>query len=362
MHNLASLKVSAIGHRTLKLLACAVVVIALSVLAIAASPASAATNDVKNFGPNLQATCPNPEGIAVDLKGNLYAAAFNAQPGPNGGSNICVENNQGQLTGTIPVPPPPGGNNVSLLGELFEPGHGLYVVDFGNAFLGAAGNGRLLKVDPNTHAITQLNRDPLIGPNGIAQDKSRNLFVSDSFAGNIRKIAPDGSSDTVWKADPLLQAIGNPNSPPFGANGVQFDLGQHFLYVANTNRDQIERVKVNPDGSAGPVETFADGAAIDAAQHTTQALHGADGIAFDFTGNLYVDANQANEIQVLSPDGKLIARHAGTGNNALDFPASLVFYGNKLFSTNLSLFDGGVNSKLSEVDTPFPGVPVFAPF
>jgi sugar lactone lactonase YvrE len=361
MLQLAAIKPS-MGERTLKLLACALFFIALSVFAVAASPASAATNDVKNFGPNLQKDCKNPEGLAVDLRGNLYAAAFNNQSGPNNGSTICVENNQGQLSDKILVPPPPGGNNVSLLGELFEPGHGLYVVDFGNAFLGAAGNGRLLKVNPATKQTTQLNKNPLIGPNGIAQDHSRNLFVSDSFAGTIRKIAPDGSSDSVWKADPLLQSVGNPASPPFGANGVQFDLAQHYLYVSNTNRNQIERIKVNPDGSAGPATTFADGAAIDQAQHTTNALHGADGIAFDFSGNLYVDANQANEIQVLSPDGKLIARHAGTANNALDFPASLAFKGNRLFSTNLSLNDGGVNSKLSEVDTPFPGVPVFAPF
>jgi sugar lactone lactonase YvrE len=361
MPKLAAIKPSAMGEGTLKLLACALFFIALSVCAVAASPAFAATDDVKNFGPNLQKDCKNPEGLAVDLRGNLYAAAFNAQAGPNNGSTICVVNNEGKLSDTIPVPPPSGGNNVSLLGELFEPGHGLYVADFGNAFLGAPGNGRLLKVDPATKQTQQLNKNPLIGPNGIAQDHSRNLFVSDSFAGTIRKIAPDGSSDSVWKADPLLKPVDNPG-PPFGANGVQFDLGQHYLYVANTNRNQIERIKVNADGSAGPVTTFADGAAIDQAQHTTNALHGADGIAFDFSGNLYVDANQANEIQVLSPNGKLIARHAGTGNNALDFPASLAFKGNKLFSTNLSLNDDGVNSKLSELDTPSPGVPVFAPF
>src|SRR5205823_3298942 len=115
---------------------------------------------------------------------------------------------------------------------------------------------------------------------------------------------------------------------------------------------------VERDGSAGPIQVFADGAAIDAAQHTSQALHGADGIMFDVRGNLYVCANQANEIQVLDPQGHLVARHAGTGANALDFPASLVFHGTTLYITNVSLFAAGVNSKLSVLRTPFPGLPL----
>ena len=44
--------------------------------------------------------------------------------------------------------------------------------------------------------------------------------------------------------------------------------------------------------------------------------------------------------------------------NALDFPASLVFKGRDLFVTNLSLNDGGVNSKLSLLNVPSPGLPL----
>jgi sugar lactone lactonase YvrE len=237
------------------------------------------------------------------------------------------------------------------LGELFEPGHGLYVVDFAT---GTAPNGRLLRVDPSSHAITTLATG-FAAANAIAQDRSRNLFVSDSFLGTISKVAPDGSSNVVWTASPLLTTRG---FPPFGANGVAFDRDQRFLYVANTGDSRILRVPVRSDGSAGSIEIFADGAQINARQHTTEALHGADGIMFDVRGNLYVCANQANEIQVLSPQGDLVARYAGSGQTALDFPASLVFDGRSLFVTNLSLFDGGVNSKLSVLGVRFPGLPL----
>jgi sugar lactone lactonase YvrE len=224
-------------------------------------------------------------------------------------------------------------------------------VDFAD---GTAPNGRLLRVDPASHAVTTLATG-FAAPNAIAQDRHKNLFVSDSFLGTITKVAPDGSSSATWAASPLLTTKG---FPPFGANGLAFDRTERFLYVANTGDSVILRFPVLEDGSAGPVEVFARGTDIDVAQGTTEALHGADGIQFDVHGNLWVCANQANEVQVLSPTGALIARYAGQGSDALDFPASLVFRGRDLFLTNLSLLDGGVNSKLSQLRAPSPGAPL----
>ena len=114
------------------------------------------------------------------------------------------------------------------------------------------------------------------------------------------------------------------------------------------------------------MQLFASGMAIDAAQQTTEALHGADGIMFDVQGNLYVCANSAQhpapglpgEIQVLSPDAKLIARYDGVGQNDLDFPASLVFHERHLYIVNLALDTGGANSKLSVMGVPYPGLPL----
>ncbi|HET9847561.1 MAG TPA: SMP-30/gluconolactonase/LRE family protein [Candidatus Dormibacteraeota bacterium] len=311
---------------------------------------------VTNFGPNLAAVCPQPEGIAIDPTGNLYAASFAFKPV----ANICVENRSGQIVDVIPVAAGKAGI-ASLLGELFEPSQGLYVVDFAD---GAPTNGRLLRIDVRTHAVTVLATG-FQAPNAIAQDRHRNLYVSDSFLGAIFKVSPDGSSNTVWIQDPrLLPQPGG--SPPFGANGVAFDRNQRFLYVATTSDSKIYRIPVEKDGSAGAMQLFASGAAIDASQHTSEALHGADGIMFDVRGNLYVCANSAQhpapglpgEIQVLSPDAQLIARYDGIGNNDLDFPASLVFHERALYITNLSLDTAGANSKLSVLGVPFPGLPL----
>lgn len=321
--------------------------VAAILLGLAPVQASAsAVGVVRNFGPNLQPFCPNPEGIAGDPQGHIYAASFAS----SATANICVLDRDGHLLRTIPVPAGPAGVT-GLLGELFQPGKGLLVADFAN---GSAGNGRLLRIDPDTGGITTLATG-FSAPNAIAQDEHGDIFVSDSFAGTITKVAGDGSGSATWKEDPLLTTTG---FPPFGANGLAFDRNHRYLYVANTGDSRVLRIEVRRDGSAGPIEVFADGATIDARQNTSQALHGADGIMFDVRGNLYVCANQADEIQVLDSQGRLVARYSGVGDDALDFPASLVFHGRDLYVTNLSLFDGGVNSKLSVLKTPLPGLPL----
>jgi sugar lactone lactonase YvrE len=80
---------------------------------------------------------------------------------------------------------------------------------------------------------------------------------------------------------------------------------------------------------------------------------------FDVKGNLYVMANLVNEVDVFAPDGSLAHRYSGTGNNALDFNASPIFEGSKLYMTNMSATDGGVNSKVSILQTPFPGIHLY---
>jgi len=311
---------------------------------------------VQNFGPNLRPDCPRPEGIAVDASGRLYASSIPLAPGA---ANICVLNPDGKLIDRISVAPGPGGFT-NMTGELFEPDRGLYVADIADDVFvhPTAQNGRLLLVDPESHKVTTLATGFTL-PNGIAQDREGDLFVTDSVPGQIFKVTRDGSTKSVWSADPLLTS----HHPfPLGANGIAFDRSQRFLYVSNTGDNRIIRIRVDEDGSAGKAEVFADGATIDSNQNTTGTLTTPDGIMFDVKGNLYVCANTANEIQVLSPKGtRLIARYKGAGDNALDQAASLVFRNRTLYVTNLSLNDGGINSKVSVLAVPFKGLPISFP-
>jgi sugar lactone lactonase YvrE len=297
--------------------------------------AASAVGEVRNFGPDLSTICNLPEGIAVDPRGNVYASSLNfgSATGP---ANICVLDRNGDIIDVISVAPVAGGA-ARLLGMLYVPGEGLYVGDIGG--------GRVLRIDVRTHAATTIATG-FGAPNAFARDNRGNLFVSDSFAGTITKIAPDGQTTVFAYAAELAPVSGE--SPPFGANGLAFDRNERYLYVAMTSRDQVFRIAY-ANGALGAIELFATGTA-------GGALDGADGIAFDVRGNLYVASNQSEEIAVLSPDGFVIAEYRGTGANAFNSPASLVFRGRTVYVANLALFHGGPQ-KLSVFTAPYPGAP-----
>jgi len=319
--------------------------LAASLFALPASAAPLGT--ISNFTANLAGTsCSNPEGIAADPAGNVYSASD--IDGATVGT-VCVFNASGSLTRTIPVPAGPSGL-VTMIGLAFHGTRTLFACDGGDG----SGTGRLLKIDTVAGAVTSL-ASGFAFPNGVALDSHGLVYVTDSMAGTITRMRQDGSHRVVWSSDPLLSTTG---FPPLGANGLAFDLLSLNLYVANTGDSRVLRIPVLANGNAGTVQIFADGATIDARQHTTEALHGADGLALDLLGNVFVAANQADEIQVLSPAGTLIARFGSTSAVTLDFPASLVFKGNQVYFTNASLFDDGINSRLLVLQALIPGVPL----
>jgi len=87
------------------------------------------------------------------------------------------------------------------------------------------------------------------------------------------------------------------------------------------------------------------------------SINGADGLIIDASDNIWVAANQSDEIVVLDPTGKVIAKlgdfdgidHSGAARGLL-FPASLVFSGNFVLVTNLAL-DLGTVFGLPTVDS-----------
>jgi sugar lactone lactonase YvrE len=197
------------------------------------------------------------------------------------------------------------------------------------------------------------------GLNALTFDKVGNVYVSDSFQGVIWKTGPDGGAPTVFIDSQTLSpqaANGVILVPPFGANGVEFDKKFTAMYVTNTAYHSIVKVPVtlNRDGSVSP-----------AGQATvlTTGINAPDGIAVDRGGNLWVVANQQDEVDVIDPNAvdrlgdtlpKVIARRGdfngidkdGTIRGLL-FPASPVFSadGTSLYVSNIALY------------LPFAGVP-----
>jgi sugar lactone lactonase YvrE len=263
----------------------------------------------------LPAGAPNPEGITVERNGDVYVTGFDPTA-PAGPGRVFVFDNDGDLKRVLR----PTGSSNALLGIAFHPmTHQLLVVDFG------AGN--VLAVDPHTGAAVVFSAIPGGGLNALAFDRNGNVYVSDSGRGVIWRTSPKGGAAESWAASDLLLPNG---FPPFGANGLDFNRKETALFVANTSTDTIVRIPVAA-GVAGTAQVF------------TNSINGADGLLLDEHDNLWVCANQADEIVVVDNTGKAISKLGdfnGVRNGSpvgLLFPASLARHGDWIYITNLSL-------------------------
>jgi len=279
-------------------------------------------------GPALPfATLPNgatgPEGLTVGPDGNVYVTTFgfNATGAATGNGQLYVfDDDDGHLLRQVNIQ----GSSVHLLGLAFHPmTRALLVIDFGA--------GKVLTVDPFSGASSDfmtVTGSP--GLNALTFDKDGNVYVSDSFQGIIWKTGAGGGAGTAWVSDPLLTTKG---FPPFGANGIEFNNAGNALLVANTGDDTIIQIPVSGGNPGTPAVLV-------------QAINGADGIVIDKQDNIWVCANQSDQVVVINSAGKLLAklgRFEGLSGNGtpkgLLFPASPAFSkdGKFLYVSNLAL-------------------------
>jgi sugar lactone lactonase YvrE len=301
------------------------------------------------------------EGLTVGPDGKVYTATFNptASQGP---AQLFTFDPQGNLLASVPImvasPNGPRPSSPAILGLEVIPKttNKLLVLDFGK--------GEVLAVDPTTGNASECivlppGNAPKSGLNGITFDKAGNVYFSDSFQGIIWTFSPKGGSTcgagpataSVWASDPivagtpptggsLLPSNAEPPKgvPPFGANGIEFNKAGDAMFVCNTAMDWIVKIPVTgatpgKGGTPGTPAVF------------TNSINGCDGLRLDSSDNIWAAANQADEIVVVDPTGKVIAKLGdfnGVQNGetqGLLFPASPAFSpdGNTLYVTNLEL-------------------------
>jgi sugar lactone lactonase YvrE len=264
-----------------------------------------------------------PEGLAITDRGVIYVGFAPA-------GEIVKVTDDGNVT---PVATLPNGEGFLV---------GLSVDRRDRLFAGVA------SFDEATHGIWRVRRDgsakrvvPLptdTFPNAIAF-RGRRMYVTDSFGGAVWRVGRGRAR--IWAQDDLL--LGDTTTElPIGANGLAF-FGRD-LYVSNSQRGRIVRVSVQPGGRAGtPVLLVED-----------EDILGADGIAFDVRGNLYVAVNGQDKLVRMGPSGGLLETLA-TRADGLEFPATPIFgerrpHRTDLFVTNFALDDPDPNPALLVLD------------
>lgn len=272
----------------------------LLALVVGASTAGATPGPLSVVATFDPAAFELPESVTLDDDGTFYMSM-------GGTVQRLPPDGDLELLASLPIPAGAFAGGVKI-----GPDGDLYALSGGFSPSPSAAFVWRVEDDGEVHQVAAL--DPAGFPDDLVFDDEDNLYVSDAFLGLIWKIEPDGDV-SQWLSSPLF--LGDPANPavvisPFGAVGMAFDKKKRNLYVANLDAGAILRVPIGKHGQPGAPQVFVQ----------DPLLVGADGIAFDSKGTLYVGVHVQDRVVAVSPDGCLSVVAEG---GLLDAPASLVF-------------------------------------
>ncbi|MDO9237273.1 MAG: SMP-30/gluconolactonase/LRE family protein [Aquabacterium sp.] len=149
---------------------------------------------------------------------------------------------------------------------------------------------------------------PFGRPNDLVVDQKGNVYFTDSGANPPAPGQAAPTTPPVETAKPAVYRISNKGELKRLAadierpNGIQLSPDDKVLYVANTYGEYLLAYDIAADGSVGPRRNFAK---LDGWKKTeTGGSSGADGLAVDDEGRVYVASNTG--IQVFSSKGEAL--------------------------------------------------------
>jgi gluconolactonase len=149
----------------------------------------------------------------------------------------------------------------------------------------------------------------LTQPNYSVFDSQGNLYMSDSgewskSSGSVVRFDKHGKG-TIFLEPPQ----------PF-PNGMALSADERFLFIAQSHTDDVLKVEILPDGTAGQREVYARG---------LERIP--DGLAFDVAGNLYVSCYASDNIFRITPERKVSQLAYDRAGTILARPTNIAFGG-----------------------------------
>lgn len=282
-----------------------------------------------------------PEGIAVDKRGNVYVSMIALDQiwkiDPSGRRSVLAE---------IDVPGEgPAGLAVDAAGNVYA---AVPALDLSTGETDPATRG-VYRIRPDGTAERLHGTAAMLFPNDVKLDKLGNVYATDTSGGTVWRIPRNGSAE-LWSEDPLLAGDGSFGFGfPIGANGIAFRHGR--IIVANTERGRLIEIPVEANGSAGEATVLEE----------SPALVGADGIALDVHGDVYVASANLYTVVRVGSDGSI--ETLATEDDGLNQPSTLAFGTGRgdrqsLFVANFSLFSPSPTPGVLKLFVGVPGQPL----
>ena len=296
-----------------------------------------------------------PDGMDIDKDGNLIVSCPNfADPSTTGVViKILKDTREVVKWFDVPVHPETGvARNMGIaINHVKDDIYDVFLCD-NQGWSGAeelAFKGRMLKVrmDGDTMVSHTVMATDMEHPNGVKY-KDGYVYLTQSL---LTKVESDKIMSCVYRFHEddenikVNNLLDDPNmittiktihpEVQYGADGIAFDK-EGNLYISNFGDAAINKIIFNDDG------TVADNVIWAQNQEECQSI---DGIAFDEAGYLYMADFSQNSIVRVSPDGKTVKRLAQSPDKSgfdggLEQPGEPIVYGDKIVATCFDLVTG----------------------
>lgn len=298
-----------------------------------------------------------PDGMAIDQEGNLILSCPNYADDAMSGCIVRIDKEK-HISKWFDVPVHPETGVARNMGIEFDQDGYLYICDNQGWRKDAPQfKGRVLKVkaSPEGKILScTVVADEMEHPNGI-RIRGNYMYVTESKMSRV----PDEKGRMVsgvyrfglnehdihvkntLEDDHLLVSFITQNlSNRYGADGIAFN-SKGELFVGNFGDGEIRRIRLNEDGSVRDHIAFA---------RDPEQLVSTDGMIFDEKDNCYIADFKVNAIAKMYPDGKLerLAQSPDCDgfHGELDQPGEPIIWQGKLIAScfDLSVGPGKVNT------------------